>query len=800
MSKLRVLLGLCVAFLAPAFAHATLTISNVSLYGGSFYVGDTSAVTFSYTEDTAGIPLAYMITIAPACGPFAASDPNAATQFIAVGDACTSSAQTTQVTQGCIFAASSVTGTSSYQALFTIPMNLTNQQAYQVCISIGEYSVSTAPTLSYSATACMQAVAINIPKPTPTPTCFATIHNYWNGSGACYTGDCVEELQCQPLANCMLFVGEMAYGTTLCATSVVLDGSTQLNFLTSTTMVDAWGTSFAASAWYLLQCPAYSPASSVQTHTVESFCSSNITRTVFATNVNNVNLQHPFGFSGWAYNPSAPVLTQTVQTTTPDSMIITLSSDYQAMSYSNISWTWYFGPQLICRGVWAYAPGSYPISNFPVTSEYGPVAELAPCGDLQYALELVSSCAYGSPTVTTTPTVTPSATSSSSPTSSATRTASPTPSATCTASPTLSATRTASPTPSATATASVTPSATPSPQLCTSLNDALIAAQSYSNDPSSTIRVNTGALVDSYNSALGSYGGTNLGTQATVLSSAGVNNTGTIKGTVLTNQAPGLTPVPIAADAINETSSYGTWASLNNATLATGDYLFTNLTINGTLTVNGQARIWVTGTLLFNSNAVVNSGASGHPANLEFLVSGTGNADTLNINSGASVAAVLFAPNTPIDVNGTVYGTVVGGAQVVLNSGSAVHYDASLQGKCLNVPVALAVAFGGNSGAKSVPGAPLVVPTQALVVVPNPAASSASAFYRLAAPGFASLKFFSLAGAEALNVDLGEQPAGNYCRRLDLSALADGLYIAVVTETTPAGTSTVGRFKVAVVR
>jgi hypothetical protein len=85
------------------------------------------------------------------------------------------------------------------------------------------------------------------------------------------------------------------------------------------------------------------------------------------------------------------------------------------------------------------------------------------------------------------------------------------------------------------------------------------------------------------------------------------------------------------------------------------------------------------------------------------------------------------------------------------------------------------------------------------VVVPNPAASKATLFVNLAQPGQVEARVLNLVGSTVLEEGLGDQVAGVSEKELDLSHLASGIYIVVVTSSDNSGTRVVGTFKLAVV-
>jgi hypothetical protein len=204
---------------------------------------------------------------------------------------------------------------------------------------------------------------------------------------------------------------------------------------------------------------------------------------------------------------------------------------------------------------------------------------------------------------------------------------------------------------------------------------------------SETVVGNTGniivgarTLVDSYQSSLGAYGGTNVGGAAVVQAATTVtNNGGVIHGTLKQHAPAGFAIVPVPSDAKNLPLGAPTPGGLNinsaaqSITLAPGNYVATNVNVSapGAIKVSpaGQVRIWVTGSL--NLGGDLNAG--GIPKNLAFLVTSS---QSVNINGGGVLFGLVYAPRSGMSVNSPVFGTVVG-SSITLNSGAAVHFDQS---------------------------------------------------------------------------------------------------------------------------
>jgi hypothetical protein len=195
----------------------------------------------------------------------------------------------------------------------------------------------------------------------------------------------------------------------------------------------------------------------------------------------------------------------------------------------------------------------------------------------------------------------------------------------------------------------------------------------------SNVVVGAGTLVDSYQSSLGGYGGSNVGSAAVVQAATTVtNNGGVIHGTVKQHTPAGLAVVPVPSGATNlplgsktpGTLSIGSAAQ--SITLAPGNYVAANVNVSAPGAINvspaGEVRIWVTGSLNLGGNLNLN----GVPKNLAFLVTSSG---FVNINAGA-LYGLVYAPTSGMFVGSPVFGTVIG-KSVTLNSGAAVHFDQS---------------------------------------------------------------------------------------------------------------------------
>ena len=196
----------------------------------------------------------------------------------------------------------------------------------------------------------------------------------------------------------------------------------------------------------------------------------------------------------------------------------------------------------------------------------------------------------------------------------------------------------------------------------------------------SNVIIGGGVRVDSYQSSLGAYGGSNVGSAAVVQAATTIsNNGGVVRGTLRPNTPAGLAVVPVPAGARNLPLGSGTPGSLNinnaaqSITLAPGNYVAANISVNAPGAIRiapaGEVRIWVTGSLNLGGNL----NANGIPKNLTILVTSSG---FVNINGGGAFFGLLYAPTSAVNASGPVFGTVIG-RSVTLNSGSAVHFDQS---------------------------------------------------------------------------------------------------------------------------
>jgi len=206
---------------------------------------------------------------------------------------------------------------------------------------------------------------------------------------------------------------------------------------------------------------------------------------------------------------------------------------------------------------------------------------------------------------------------------------------------------------------------------CSAWSSALVAN-------SSSMTLNARSTIDSYNSTVGPYGGSNVGAGVVVQAGAAITNNGaTIGGILRPNTPGGFSVIPVPANATKLPLGASTPGSLNintaadSITLAPGDYVAANINVNapGAIKISpaGQVRIWVTGNL--NLGGFENQ--NGIPRNLAFLVTSSG---VINVNSGGALYGMIYAPTSIINLNSAVFGAIIGKG-VTLNSGGALHFD-----------------------------------------------------------------------------------------------------------------------------
>jgi hypothetical protein len=123
-----------------------------------------------------------------------------------------------------------------------------------------------------------------------------------------------------------------------------------------------------------------------------------------------------------------------------------------------------------------------------------------------------------------------------------------------------------------------------------------------------------------------------------------------------------------------------TLSGVNIATLANGTYCFNNITLGNSsqLKVNGPVVIKLTG-VLNTSGATSLNNTTQIPSNLRILSSSSATNGVI-LGNATSVYAVIYAPNTGLNISGAtpLFGTVAAKTITSGNSG-AIHYDTQLK-------------------------------------------------------------------------------------------------------------------------
>jgi Tfp pilus assembly protein PilX len=229
-----------------------------------------------------------------------------------------------------------------------------------------------------------------------------------------------------------------------------------------------------------------------------------------------------------------------------------------------------------------------------------------------------------------------------------------------------------------------------------------------------------GAQVDSYDSALGDYGGTNTGSAGHVhsnnrillksnniingnaeLGAGAVEYTGA--GNVITGGVTtGVSPYSVVTDisypppggymtGVNPPAAYNgstydlTVGANQTVTLSPGTYAFNKITIgaNGQLAVSGPVTIYMTGQLLAGTGAVVNT--SKLPTNLNIFSSKTGEDAMLFSEGTGEFYGGIYALNGEVEfqnaagqpVGWKIFGAIVA-KEVDIESKARFHYDLAL--------------------------------------------------------------------------------------------------------------------------
>ncbi len=238
------------------------------------------------------------------------------------------------------------------------------------------------------------------------------------------------------------------------------------------------------------------------------------------------------------------------------------------------------------------------------------------------------------------------------------------------------------------------------------------------------------AKTDSYNSAIGPYGGVNIGANGHVGTASSANGAVTLTGSSRVNgdaeTGPGGTVAMgwscVVTGSITDSNDGpagqinvpgelsglpdGAGISLtgnNNQTLNSGDYALSSISVSGNarltldgdvniyltgasslnisgsgrLIVNGTANIYIDGNANITGAGIANSSQS--PGN--FMLYGTASSGIINISGSGDMYGGIYAPSAAISVTGNarLYGSAVGDT-VSITGSSRISYDESIAG------------------------------------------------------------------------------------------------------------------------
>lgn len=230
-----------------------------------------------------------------------------------------------------------------------------------------------------------------------------------------------------------------------------------------------------------------------------------------------------------------------------------------------------------------------------------------------------------------------------------------------------------------------------------------------------SIGMSSNSSTDSYDSATGPYGGSNItsngsvGTEGTLTLDSNtvvrgntsaaryvLNGTATITGTK--GGAPNVTLPAVDYTGPAASNNNGTGWTISgmryNASTKTltgkgtitfnqgGTYYFSSINIdsNSTLVVaagvTSPVKIYVSGNYTTSSNYAMNN-LTQKPNNLQFLIGGT-----VQIDSNSTFYGTIYAPNGDVTFssNTILYGSVIAGGRLTIDSNQGLHYDAALAG------------------------------------------------------------------------------------------------------------------------
>ncbi len=262
---------------------------------------------------------------------------------------------------------------------------------------------------------------------------------------------------------------------------------------------------------------------------------------------------------------------------------------------------------------------------------------------------------------------------------------------------------------------------------------------SYAAYAQNTVSLSNNAVIDSFNSTLGTYAATkgssgHVGTNAGTAGAIALDNNATIKGdastgasgTVTTGNNASVTgtqthannvtltaisaPSALSAVTINpDSSAASATKSVGNndsATLTAGNWKYAAMSLsnNATLTIDGDVSLYLTSStaLTTANNVVINVSAGSSLTVYSDGVISLGNNSSVNnvskvaskfmiyssytgttgisLSNNGGIYGAIHAPLTGVSMNNNVdiYGAVVG-KSIVLDNNANVHYDQALQ-------------------------------------------------------------------------------------------------------------------------
>jgi len=215
----------------------------------------------------------------------------------------------------------------------------------------------------------------------------------------------------------------------------------------------------------------------------------------------------------------------------------------------------------------------------------------------------------------------------------------------------------------------------------------------YGNIIIDGINMSGASKFDSFDSSTGSYASTKSAA-ATIAGNFGYANfngqtkiegsifytgnfpNGTVTGTKTKIASLPSTPMPITPSGTPNLGNYNG----GNLTLQTGNYFFQNFSANnGTITINassGPVNLYVNGAFSISGAARFVYTQPTKAENLRVnMVASAG----VDLNSNVALYAVIYAPQSPLNMNGSsqLYGSVVV-KQASFSGSSGMHYDTSL--------------------------------------------------------------------------------------------------------------------------